>query len=246
MAKSSSHKREILSLLLAQHGSEQRVWSGLSEEQQRAVGQVENWSAKDHIAHVSYWRDVYTQRLRAAVSGGAVPPPDPDYLQTNDAVYKEHRHDSWDAIMNWARQSQDELIQAVEAIDEHSLSDSLRFEFTNERPLWQHIAFGEGYHPYAHLCDILLMTSDFEEAEEVQLDLFEALNALDESPEWQGNQRYNLACFYAQHDHAERAIELLEESFGMNPGLLDWSKQDSDLDALRDLSAFQALYPQET
>jgi hypothetical protein len=242
---SNNHKSQLLAMLLAQHGTEQRVWSGLSEQQKQAIGKVDDWSAKDHIVHVSYWREVYTQRLRSAVSGGEVPAPDPDYLQTNDAVFEEHKEDDWKAVINWARQVQGELIEAVEAIDEQWMESAEKFEWTNNRPLWQHIAFGEGYHPYAHLCEVLLINSDFEAAESMQLDLYEALCALDESEDWQGNQRYNLACFYALHDHPERAIELLEESFAMNAALIDWSKQDSDLDALREMSEFQALYPLE-
>lgn len=245
MSENQDVKSRLLTLLLAQHGTEQRVWSGLSEEQKRAVGQIDSWSAKDHIVHVTYWREVYSQRLRAALSGGEIPPPDPDFLQTNDAVFEEHKNDGWKAVVNWARQAQDELIEIIESIDEQTLADAQSYDFTNKRPLWQHIAFGEGYHPYAHLCEVLLLVAEFEEAERIQLDLFEAMSALDSSEGWQGNQRYNLACFYAQHDRPGRAIELLEQSFPMNPALIEWSRQDTDLDALRELPAFQALYPQE-
>jgi uncharacterized damage-inducible protein DinB len=245
MANNRSHKQELLTLLLAQHGTEQRIWSAVSEEQKQAIGQIKNWSVKDHIAHVTYWREVYTQRLRAAISDGEVPPPDPDYLQTNDAVFEEHKNDSWNAVINWARQAQDELIKEIEALDEKLLMDEEAFEWTNQRPLWQHIALGEGYHPGAHLSDVLMMISSFEQAERTQLELFEALKALDESEAWQGNQHYNLACFYALHDCPERAILLLEEGFAMNPNLIEWSKQDNDLDSLRELTAFQALYPRE-
>lgn len=245
MANNPAHKRNLLTLLLAQHGTEQRIWSAVSDEQKQAIGQIKNWAVKDHIAHVTYWREVYTQRLRAAISDGVVPPPDPDFLETNDAVFEEHKDDSWNAVMNWARQAQEELIKAVEAIDDKLFTDAKKFEWTNQRPLWQHIALGEGYHPGAHLSDVLIMTSSFEEAERIQLELFEALKALDNSEAWQGTQRYNLACFYALHEFPERAILLLEEGFKMNPSLLEWSKHDSDLDSLRELTAFQALYPQE-
>jgi uncharacterized damage-inducible protein DinB len=245
MADYPTHKQRLLAFLLAQHGTEQRIWSALSDEQKQTVGQINSWSVKDHIAHVTYWREVYTQRLRAAISNGVVPPPDPDFLETNDAVFEEHRDDKWNAVMNWARQAQEELIKAVEAIDGKLFPNAEKFEWTNQQPLWQHIALGEGYHPGAHLSDILMMISSFEEAERIQLELFEALKALDNSEAWQGTQRYNLACFYALHEFPERAILLLEEGFKMNPSLLEWSKHDSDLDSLRELTAFQALYPQE-
>lgn len=245
MSENKAHKSRLLELLLTQHRIERRVWTGLSDEQKNAIGKVDDWSSKDHIIHVTYWREIYVQRLQAAITGGELPPPQPDFLKTNDAVFEQHKDDSWEAVMKQAARVQADLIQAVEAIDERKLADPDKFEWTNGRPLWQYIAFGEGYHPYAHLCDILLLTKDFSEAEKIQRDLFDALNALDDSEAWQGNQRYNLACFYALHERPDRAIELLAESFEKNPDLIDWSKQDSDLDSLRGLPEFQALYPEE-
>lgn len=245
MSEHLEYKSRLKNLLLAQHRYEQRVWSGLSDEEKEATGELGDWAAKDYIVHVTYWREIYTQRLRAAVSGGEVPPPDPDFLLSNDAVFEEHKNDPWNAVMNWAGQAQDELIQAIDAIDEPSLIDPEKFDWTNDRPLWQYIAFGEGYHPYAHLGDILILSGKDQEAEKVQLDLYEALTALDESETWRGTQRYNLACFYALHDQPERALDLLGESLRLNPALIDWSKKDSDLDPLRELPGFQALYPQE-
>ncbi|MGD2058644.1 MAG: ClbS/DfsB family four-helix bundle protein [Anaerolineales bacterium] len=245
MSEGIDYKARLLEVLLAQHGNEQRVWSGLSDEHKQATGRLKAWAAKDYIVHVTYWREVYTQRLRAAASGGAVPLPDPDFILTNDAVFEEHKNDSWNEVIDRAKQAQDEFIQSVEAINKSEMEDPEKFEWTNNRPLWQYIAFGEGYHPYAHLSDILSLCGNDQEAEKVQLDLYESLTTLDDSDSWQGTQRYNLACFYALHEHPERALELLHESFALNPALIDWSRQDSDLDPLRELVEFQALYPQE-
>ncbi len=51
-----------------------------------------------------------------------------------------------------------------------------------------------------------------------------------------------LVCFFSLNDKADRAIELLREAFALNAGLLEWSQQDSDLDALRELPEYQALF----
>lgn len=39
-----------------------------------------------------------------------------------------------------------------------------------------------------------------------------------------------------------RAIEELRKSLQLSPQLVEWSKQDTDLDSLRDDPAYQALY----
>ena len=53
---------------------------------------------------------------------------------------------------------------------------------------------------------------------------------------------YNLGCFYARNGEADRAIAAVGEALPLIPSLVEWSKQDTDLDSLRDLPAFQALY----
>ena len=53
---------------------------------------------------------------------------------------------------------------------------------------------------------------------------------------------YNLACFYATTGQPDKALPLLPEALRLRPDLVEWSKEDSDLDTLRDMPAFQALY----
>jgi tetratricopeptide (TPR) repeat protein len=114
-------------------------------------------------------------------------------------------------------------------------------EGTGSLPLWQNVAFTGGYHPMHHLADIYLERGDFQSAQAVQERVAEGLAALDDSDAWQGPRQYNLACFYALHDKPERALALLKIAFKRAPNLMEWSKQDSDLDSLRELPEFQAL-----
>jgi len=59
---------------------------------------------------------------------------------------------------------------------------------------------------------------------------------------YQGRILYNLACSQALDGKPAAAIENLRKSLRLNPELVAWSKEDSDLDALRALPEFQALY----
>jgi len=65
--------------------------------------------------------------------------------------------------------------------------------------------------------------------------------ALDPASSWQGTVEYNLACFYALHNLPQAALDCLASAFAQNPDLIDWSKQDPDLDSLRSHPTFQAL-----
>ena len=67
---------------------------------------------------------------------------------------------------------------------------------------------------------------------------------LDDDAAWQGTVRYNLACHYALAGRTEEAIARLGEALVLNPGLHEWSLQDTDLDSLRQEPGYLALYEQ--
>jgi len=67
------------------------------------------------------------------------------------------------------------------------------------------------------------------------------LLAVDPSGEWHGVVHYNLACHYAQSGHPQAALEELQRSLDLNPGLRQWSKQDPDLASLHGNPVFGAL-----
>lgn len=67
-----------------------------------------------------------------------------------------------------------------------------------------------------------------------------AERALDLDPEDAG-VRYNAACLYAVAGRPDRAIECLESAIAVGFGNPDWLARDPDLDALRDLPAFEEL-----
>jgi len=52
---------------------------------------------------------------------------------------------------------------------------------------------------------------------------------------------YNLACHYALAGEKDKAITTLGQAFHLNPGLIEWSTHDSDLDSVRNEPAFQSL-----
>jgi tetratricopeptide (TPR) repeat protein len=53
---------------------------------------------------------------------------------------------------------------------------------------------------------------------------------------------YNLGCYYARRGEAAQAIATVGEALSLAPTLVERSKEDPDLDSLRDMPAFEALY----
>jgi TolB-like protein/Tfp pilus assembly protein PilF len=52
---------------------------------------------------------------------------------------------------------------------------------------------------------------------------------------------YNIGCVFALAGEIDRALECVEKSVGAGPAYIEWLRQDSNLDALRDHPRFQAL-----
>jgi adenylate cyclase len=72
------------------------------------------------------------------------------------------------------------------------------------------------------------------------------LLAVDPSPEWHGVIYYNLACHYALTGMPDKALDSLQASLELNPGLKEWSRQDSDLLPLHGHPQFSAVVGSDT
>jgi len=122
-----------------------------------------------------------------------------------------------------------------------SATDALPWQ--EDRPLWRLIVNGGYVHPVAmHLNPILIEHGHKEHATAVQEKGTRLLRALDDSPDWLGVLRYNTACHHALIGESEKAIAELREALAMNPGLTEWSKEDSDLASLRGMPEYEAIY----
>jgi tetratricopeptide (TPR) repeat protein len=97
-------------------------------------------------------------------------------------------------------------------------------------------------HPLLHQSDFYLKRGDGERAAGVQEAAVGRLAELDDSPEWRSIPIYNLACYDALCGQSEKALDWLREALALNPGFVEWSRQDPDLESLRGLPGYQAIY----
>ena len=231
-------KHAALLEVVARARALEQTLAGFFDEQARsATGTVENWAAKDHFAHIATWQEWQARRLAAIASGNP-----PDRPAENDVVFAQYRDEPWDTIWAWAMRALDEDAAMVAQTSEEDLTDPNRFPWSNGRSFVSSFISNVYLHPIEHLVQMYEERGDDDAAERVQLESVALIRDLFGKGEEYANAVYNLGCFYAKRGRASDAIARVGEALAVNPRLTEWSKEDSDLDSLRDLPAFQALY----
>ena len=237
-ANTSLTKRDALLEIVARaRALEQTLADFFDERARAATGTVEAWAAKDHFAHITVWQDWQAQRLAAIATGN--PPARP---ADNDVVFAEYRDQPWDATWARAMRALDDDAAVVAQTAEEDLTDPTRFPWSNGRSFVSSFISNVYLHPVEHLVQMYEERGDEAAAEQVQLESVALIRDLFGKGEEYANAVYNLGCFYAKRGRASDAIARVGEALAVNPGLIEWSKEDSDLDLLRDLPEYQALY----
>jgi len=235
-------KSKLVELIEHAFKEEQTLFDNLSEEERSVAGEPDRWSPKDVIAHLAGWKARLAENLAAAAGGGTVVRYD-DFEAVNAREFEEQRDWSWSKVLEKAAEACQRLVEQVEARSEGELRGTETLPWQGDRPLWRLIV-GSGYiHPLAmHLSSIYIKRGEKKYATELQEEAANLLWELDESASWQGVVRYNLACHYALIGETERAIEELGQALELNPGLTEWSKEDSDFASIREEPGYLALY----
>jgi tetratricopeptide (TPR) repeat protein len=236
-------KELLLDLLELGYAAEQAFVATLPALERNRAGTVDHWSAKDTLAHIAAWKERRAQELEAVAAGLDRPYPQvADFDQVNAELFEQHRSEPWPVVLAMLDRAHRALSKYTRALDEEHLGDTGYLPWRQGQPPWRLIV-GNGYiHPISHIALYHTQQGQLELAAQMQEEAAALLAGLDSSAEWQGVVRYNLACHYALAQENERAIALLAEALQRNPGLRDWSLQDTDLDSLRNDPAYQALY----
>lgn len=237
------HKiHDALLRLLGRAREAQAAWAAdLPEAERNAVGTPERWAAKDELAHITFWQQISAERLMIARNGGQ-PSDTNDFQALNDQIFEEQRDTPWAQVLASAEAAYATLAERVRALDGALLTDPARFEWTRGQPLASSILGNGFWHPLEHIARHYDARGEPGRAAELLEGAVLHEPALAALPHDHGAALYNLACFYTTTGQPERALPLLPEALRLRPDLVEWSKQDTDLDVLRDLPAFQALY----
>lgn len=231
----------LIRLLERTRQEEELYISRLSPKERDQVGRVDDWSAKDLMAHLAAWRLRMADRLKAAQRGEA-PAAETDLEAQNASIWAEYAARSWDDVRQALAHGHRDLIDSMQALTEAELLDAARFEWQRGQPLWRGVAGNGCTHPALHLAQAYARRGQADYAASMMEELSAHQAELDDTPQWKGVVRYNLACYYALAGVQARAIERLREALELHPGLADWSQQDPDLAALHGTPEYEALY----
>ena len=224
----------LLNLLRQAQGSQNAFFQELSPDELNSIGEPDSWSAKDHVAHLTYWRQQLVLRLQALLRQ-ELQPKSEDFEQINPIVFEENRYRSWPDILAESDQVYADLIALTAQLTEEDLTVPNRFDWMHDgMPLY--ISFmGNCYeHTQIHLGHYLSERNDRARA----IDTYKVwANRVVEAkvPDiLKGSILYNLACFYATHTLLGKAEPALQQAFALYPALREFARTDPDLDALRD------------
>jgi hypothetical protein len=231
-------KETALDLLNRAHADQRALIEELTDAERNTIGTLDHWSFKDIVSHVTAWTRRAAERIDA-LRRGEEPPNFDDLDRINAVTFEAQRDRIWADVIADAARIHDDLMQRVEELSDDDLTQPDRFPYQRGRPLVRLIT-GDGFaHPELHYAQFLFEHGKIARANQLQVDATTLLESLEA---WRNVARYNLACYYALTGQAPQALIELHRSFAVNPNLIEWSKQDTDLDSLRDDPEFQALY----
>jgi len=231
----------IKNLLEKGYQAEKDFIANLTNAERNAESTLEKWTAKDIIAHNSHWRKQHANNLFAVLAGNP-PTATDDIDHANEEIYNQYRDQTWEAVEALARSSCEHMEKALDALGDDDSQRADFYPWQEGRPLWRFVVGNVYTHPILHLADWHIKKGEATRAAEMYQEMTGLLSDLDDSPDWKGTIRYNLACSYSLAGDKEKAIRELGEALNMNPTLIEWSKQDPDFEPIREEPGYKALY----
>jgi hypothetical protein len=237
--KEKTMKDELIKLLQLGYQVEKDFIADLSEQERSADGTFENWTAKDNVAHNSYWRKRHADNVLDVLAGKSPTHVDDDAI--NADMYAQFKDHSWDEVDQLLETSLERMRAALKGLSEENLRSD-EFYPWEHRPLWRELVGNMYTHPFLHISEWHIKKGHTTRAAQMYREMTGQLVPLDDSPDWQGNIRYNNACSFSLLGEKEMAISELREALKLNPVLTEWSQQDPDFEPIRGEAGYKALY----
>jgi hypothetical protein len=223
----------LLDLLRQAHRTQNAFFQQLPAAELSTTGTPEVWSAKDHVAHLTFWRQRLTLHLQAILRHE--PQPDlPGYEQLNPLIFQAHRMEPWPAILAASDQVYADLLACTALVGDDDLLAWGRFDWVGDgMPLYTAFMGNCYEHAQNHLAQYLLDRHEDVRALVIQEEWVSRVLEASVPEALKGYMLYNLACYYATHDQVGKARTALQQAFTLYPAVREWAATDSDLVALR-------------
>ena len=211
----------LIQLVEWAYNEEQAFIKNLTEEERKETGKFEKWSARDIIAHNTFWKNRRLQDINLALAGSS-PDRAEDYNEINKEVFEENKNRRWEEIRDNFNEAFQKLIKTVSAA---SMDD-----LTNEKTSpWKMVIIYCCLHPIGHLDRYYVNRNQRFYA----INLWKAatgyLESLPASSGIIGTAKYNLARHYLVSGEDYMGSRLLREAITLNPKLKEKAKKDTVL-----------------
>lgn len=233
-------KDDLIKLVTISYKEQKGYIASLTDKERSAGGRVDDWSPKDHLAHVAHWDLVMAGDLadleQGGSDGGSV-----DFDEQNAEVWEKYKGASWNDIGELVDKAHEDLVKNLQGLTEEELTDPERFEWSSGRAVWRSVNFSSFYHTLQHVAVLYAARGDIAYANRIQQDAAELQMELEDDEEWRGTVLYNLGCHYAITRQRQSALDNIRKGLELNPSLKEWAPKDPDLKIYSDDPEFQAL-----
>lgn len=229
----------LLDLLTATQTTQHTLVRELNDTERTAIGTLVHWSARDHVAHLTFWKQRLSLTL-AALARSETPPSKGDIEALNAQVFAEQRERPWSDILLEAEQAHADLLAHLEHFTEEDLARShwLLLEDGEDgivpqgQPLWSSILSNGYWHPQEHFTQFYLDRNDVLHATQLQEAWTGNVMQREVPPVMQSIALCQLASFYAATNQRASAQAALRQALALNPDLAEFFKQDPDITSL--------------
>ncbi len=213
----------LVEQLRSMRDAERDVFGALDPAVRARPMRAGDWSPKDHQAHLTAWKAIQRDRIRATARGETLA-ADPRETDERNAELQALRADwSWDDVVREADEVSDELQAEIRAGGSALLIES-------EGMIGR--IFGNGApHALTHFA-WLVDAGIGVDAARVAAFVDEHEQQVERTPLPDADRAiavYNLACAHALAGRLDRARPLLQEAFRLGPDLAEFARGDPDL-----------------
>lgn len=223
----------LLDLLLQARLTQDAFVQALDPAERAAIGSSDHWSAKDHVAHMTFWRQRLSLKLRA-IQQHETPAGSDDFEQLNPVVFESQQQRPWSEVLAESDQAYSELFALTDQFTDDDLTAFNRFEWIPDGwPLYTAFMGFCYEHAQQHFAQFYLDRHDFPRARRCYEVWAERVVQTEAPNVLKGYVLYNLACFYATHAELEKASTTLRQACALHPPFAELARTDPDLVTLR-------------
>jgi hypothetical protein len=194
--------------------------------------------AEEVVRLGAYARDVQLSTLKARDRGELVESCDP---RSREEMLAETRPRPWPDLERDARDVVAALGERTAALTDDELVAEEPWREIGEPPLWRQLFCSGVLHQVTVMSERLRDEGDVDAAIRLNEHLLDRVRASSLPPKAEGDALYNLACLHACAGRRAEAVALLEQAIAFNSHLVEWSRKDADLDAIRAEPGYLAL-----